>query len=489
MSDKPVVVIIGGGACGMLTATHLVRNHCHLEIIVVNSKNHFGTGVAYETHSDAHLLNVMAGKMSAFSNDPRDFVRWISERELFPGNEDDILECTYLPRNIFGEYLRDVWEKTKSAEFNPASVIELVGRVVDVVLRPNSRFVIHFQDKKKIEADFVVLATGNAAPRKPILPNASFLNSDRYFNNPWSASCSRHLDYDKDILIVGNGLTMVDIVQSLAEEKFTRTIHSLSPNGFGILQHQHHGITYNGLLKELRDDLLLAELVSLLNKHIKKVRSLGLSAEPVIDSLRSRTQSIWLSLSIKEKQKFLARLRHFWGVARHRLPTRVYDFVQQLKLEGRLKIWSGSLLSISENPGELSVEFHERRSKETQSLSVGRVINCTGPETDIEKMNDSLFENLISSGMITPHPLKLGLEADPRSLLVKGKDKNVIDSFYAIGGLLRGVLWESTAIPEIRTQAKIIADHISESLNPPLDIDTLSHFKTQHESKNYEPSL
>jgi uncharacterized NAD(P)/FAD-binding protein YdhS len=67
--------------------------------------------------------------------------------------------------------------------------------------------------------------------------------------------------------------------------------------------------------------------------------------------------------------------------------------------------------------------------------------------------------------MISPHPLKLGLNVDPDSLLVVNKDNFTIDSFYAIGGLLRGVLWESTAIPEIRVQAKAIADRITQIEN------------------------
>jgi uncharacterized NAD(P)/FAD-binding protein YdhS len=489
MTDKPVVLIIGGGAGGILTAAHLIRNYCRIEILVVNSESHFGTGVAYQTHSNAHLLNVMTGKMSAFSDDPDDFVRWISDQDLFPGIQEDVLASTYLPRKIFGDYLKEVWERTKNSRFNSSSVTELLGRVVDVVQGTDSRFVVHFQDKRKIKADFVVLATGNASPRNPIIPNAGFLNSKNYFNNPWSVSCTKNLDHCKDILIVGNGLTMVDVVQSLVDEKFSGTIHSLSPNGFGIQPHQHNGITYNGLLEELKNDLRLSELVSLLNKHIKKVKLLGLSAELVIDSLRSRTQSIWMSLSLEEKQQFLMRLRHLWGVARHRLPIRVYDFVQQLKLDGRLKIWSGWLHDVDDKQGEITVDFRERNSRKTKSLTVSRVINCTGPETDIERMNDPLFKNLISSGMITPHPVKLGLEADPLSLLIKDKDENVVNSFYAIGGLLRGLLWESTAIPEIREQAKIIADHISKSSIIQPEVNALSPPKPHYESEKFRPSL
>jgi uncharacterized NAD(P)/FAD-binding protein YdhS len=291
----------------------------------------------------------------------------------------------------------------------------------------------------------------------------SFYNSANYINNPWGNLNA--VQVDKDILIIGNGLTMVDVVQTLVEKGLKGTIHSISPHGFGILQHQHHGIKYEGLMKDLINDISLSELVSLLNKHIKKVGRLGLSAELVIDSLRPRAQGIWQSLSFDEKRKFMSRLRHLWGVARHRLPIQIYDFMQRLKIEGRLKIWAGSLRNIVEHDENVIAQIHDSKSGQDRSLNVSLIINCTGPEVDIERIDDHLFANLLESGMISPHPLKLGLNVDPDSLLVVNKDNFTIDSFYAIGGLLRGVLWESTAIPEIRVQAKAIADRITQIEN------------------------
>ena len=93
-------------------------------------------------------------------------------------------------------------------------------------------------------------------------------------------------------LIIGNGLTMVDTVLGLFEHGFKGVTHSISPNGFNILPHRHTGFKYSLLTDELPLKFTLKDLVSLVNKHVKAVREYGITAEPVIDSLRPYTQQI-----------------------------------------------------------------------------------------------------------------------------------------------------------------------------------------------------
>ena len=53
-------------------------------------------------------------------------------------------------------------------------------------------------------------------------------------------------------------------------------------------------------------------------------------------------------------------------------------------------------------------------------------------------------------------PLRLGLDALPDGRLV-GRDGQASSLLFTLGPPLRGVLWESTAIPEIRVQAAALA--------------------------------
>ncbi len=461
MNNLRTVIVIGGGASGMLVCTNLLRLcHTPLKVVVINSGANFGTGVAYHATSDNHLLNVVTGKMSVFPDDPDHFVRWLIDDHFFSDIEIETLGKTYLPRRIYGEYLQAVW-KAACANKPEGITVEMIGsRAVQMERMENGEFIVLLSDGQKIKGDYIVLATGNTPPRNPSILNPAFYQSKQYFNNPWVPSSVADLDHDKDVLIIGNGLTMADTVLSLVEQKHKGMIHSISPHGFGILQHRHNGVLYNGMMKELKSTSSLHELVSLFNKHIKKVRRLGLSAEPVIDSLRPMTQSLWLLFTLDEKRKFIARLRHLWGVARHRLPIQTFDTIQRLKIDGKLKVWAGNVNNIIPLNGEAQVDFFDKKSRTNKSIKVGRVINCTGPEVDIQRMDDPLFKNLINSGLISPDPLNLGLQADHRSLQVINNKQMQVDSFYALGGLLRGLLWESTAMGEIRAQALTIAQHI-----------------------------
>jgi uncharacterized NAD(P)/FAD-binding protein YdhS len=66
---RPVVAILGGGASGSLAATALLERS-DADVIVVEPRPRLGRGVAYSTPDPQHRLNVPAGSMSAYPDDP-----------------------------------------------------------------------------------------------------------------------------------------------------------------------------------------------------------------------------------------------------------------------------------------------------------------------------------------------------------------------------------------------------------------------------------
>ncbi len=56
--------------------------------------------------------------------------------------------------------------------------------------------------------------------------------------------------------------------------------------------------------------------------------------------------------------------------------------------------------------------------------------------------------------------LNLGICADTKTLRVKDKNNNTHKNIFVIGTLLRGELWETTAINELRKQSVIIVNNI-----------------------------
>jgi uncharacterized NAD(P)/FAD-binding protein YdhS len=168
---------------------------------------------------------------------------------------------------------------------------------------------------------------------------------------------------------------MVDTVIGLTEYGFKGTIYAVSPNGFNILPHRHNGIHYKGLDEELIDGLTLYQIVTIINRHIKSVREFGISAEPIVDALRPKVQKIWKKLSTQEKQLFMSRLRHLWGVARHRIPLHIHDKIQTMRVEGKLLVKSGKILTIQENSGVFQVGYWDKKMNEKIELQVSSIIN------------------------------------------------------------------------------------------------------------------
>ncbi len=445
-----------------MSAVQLIRKmSTPLEIVLINEKESLNRGAAYNPYSSKHLLNVIAGKMGAFPDQPGHFLQWVMERPSFSAKDQTLIFNSFLPRLLYGEYITEIWKDALvQAKEKNIKVTVIDGMVNDLDIREGGIF-LTLGDGQGLMVNDAVIATGNQVPGNPRIANPDFYKSEQYFQNPWKIESVKEVPDTWPVLIIGNGLTMVDTVFGLLEQGFKGEIYSISPNGFNILPHRHNGLKYTKLNEELREDAGLHALLKLINKHIKTVREYGVSAEPIIDALRPHTQAIWQSLSGKEKELFMSRLRHLWGVARHRIPLHSHDRIQQLRIDGRLHIKSGRLLNLVEGPGYVEVEYFDKRSHAVQTFRVSRVINCTGPESDLMKLESGFLKSCLLKGILTQDDLKLGICANPESFRVLDAAGQEHPHLYTLGSSLKGVLWESTAVSELRGQAEKLAERLS----------------------------
>jgi uncharacterized NAD(P)/FAD-binding protein YdhS len=90
---------------------------------------------------------------------------------------------------------------------------------------------------------------------------------------------------------------------------------------------------------------------------------------------------------------------------------------------------------------------------------VAAVVNCTGPDGDVAGGGSPLLAALCAAGTVRPHPLGLGLDTAPDGALLDARGRPSA-TLFALGPLRRGELWESTAVPEIRAQARTLAQHL-----------------------------
>ena len=261
---------------------------------------------------------------------------------------------------------------------------------------------------------------------------------------------------------------MVDCVLSLKKAGVTGKLYVVSPRGYTPASHNKAEI-YPDFYSELKGKILL-EIFQIVRKHLKIAESKNNSWIGVVDSLRPHVQELWITLSKKDKQQFISHIRHIWGVARHRLPITTHKELMDLKTKGQLEIIGGRIIHFDSaqcdnklTNGIVNVSIQLRGSSKKRDLSVSRVINCTGPQSNYKELKEEFIQNLLAKRIIISNELKMGIETDINGQVHQEDGKTSTD-IYAIGSLLRGVLWETTAVPEISKQAEQIAKQIVDSI-------------------------
>lgn len=437
------VAVVGAGAAGTLTAVQLcetaTRRRTPLDLVLLDPSPEAGRGTAYATRDPRHRLNVPAGGMSCYPDDPGHFTRWLCRH-----GEPAVTAADFATRYRYGAYLADTLAQAIVRAQGTVSVRRLRTRADSCTDTPDGRVDLHLADGGHLTADGAVLATGPAAPSADWAPPA-LRASDRFVAAPWSTGALDGPRSDTaDILLVGTGLTAVDLALTL--DRPGRTVHALSRRG---LLPQPHALTPAGPMSppEGLDDTSLGRLRRAVYRHISRsVRTHG-DWRPALDSLRPHTTRLWHSLTPEDRAEFVAREGALWNTHRHRMAPATAESVSRARTARRLGIHSGTVTDAAEHDGLLVVTLSNGRT-----LHVGWVIDCTGPG---RRYDDPLWRSLLASGAAAPGPLGMGVATrDGRLLDAEGRAGRPL---FTLGAPRRGELWETTAIPEIRVQAAALA--------------------------------
>jgi uncharacterized NAD(P)/FAD-binding protein YdhS len=443
------ITIIGGGASGTLLAINLLgyTGDERLEVNLIEKRDTVGHGVAYSTNEDTHLLNVPAAKMGAYADDIEHFHRWLD------ANGYDHGPTAFVPRRIFGEYLRECLEEAVRSKGQTVSLNIFDDEAVDIDLN-DSKAEVKLASGDTLYSEKVAIAFGNFLPPHPTVPDLSFTSSPKYFQDPWSPGVFDRIDPDESVLIVGTGLSMVDVTLQLARRGHRGLINAISTRGLLPAVHKL-GFTYPPFHDEIKGLSRVTDISRIVRKHIKKANSDGSDWRAVIDSLRPVTQQIWLDLPLAEKKYFMQHLSRYWNVARHRMAPEAAEAIEELRGTGQLQVLKGRLKEIRWEEG---IGFDVRYSTVglEQYVHADAIVNCIGSESSFERIDSPLVQNLLKAGRIRCDDLNFGLDATPDGRL-KGADGEPSDMLYTLGTALKGILWESTAIPEIRAQARDLA--------------------------------
>ncbi len=435
------ITIIGGGASGTLLAIQLIRlaQQQPLTIHLVESRPQPGRGVAYSAASLSHRLNVPAGKMSALPEQPAHFWQWLQQ-------QGHLLDAdAFVPRRWYGDYLAALLEETLA---NKAAAVSLQLHSEEAVdlSQAAGGLSVQLASGKRLASDQVVLAFGNFLPPQPRTEGQAYLSHPGYLHNPWDPQLVNKVPAEAHVLIIGMGLTAVDTILSLHEAGQRGLIQAISTHGWAPAVHEL-GHSYPSFSAELAGGSSVRQLLRVVRRHLALAEESGSNWRAVVDALRPETQALWQGLPLAEQRRFMRHLRRIWDVSRHRMPAECAAVLAELEAAGRLQRLTGRIHSIDPQAEGLRVSY--RHKGEEHTLAVDVLINCTGSQSDFSQVDQPLVRNLLAKGAIRPDGLRLGLQAEADGRLGPG--------LYTLGTALKGILWESTAIPEIRTQAAQLA--------------------------------
>lgn len=400
MTTKPQhIAIVGFGLSGLLVFLNLVTNYKKssakkLFIRIFEKSPLAPKGIAYSTNNINHLLNVPACKMGINPQEQDGFYKWLISKGY------DYQKNDFVPRKIFGIYLENVLESALKIADEKGIFYEILNRKIFEIELKNKRYVIDGGTYHHC-----ILATG-----------VRFKNWQQNF---WNIDLKKYLG-EKEIHIVGCGLTAFDAAISLRDLNYSGKIFMYSRSGKMPRVHKEKELkVLNPIEKTLKAPLSLEDTdlpLSLIFKKFVKACKNSTNWQTSFDAIRPMTQAFWKKLSLQKKRRFMRHCLRLWNIHRHRCPESQFAIIQNL-------LDSGRLFLLCKKPNNL------------------KTINCAGFDYNSKSQ---LINSLIENGIAEYDDLRAGIIA---------KKPN----FYIMGALNFGTIFEINSVPDIASQALEVA--------------------------------
>lgn len=423
-SRRPVrVLIVGGGAAGVVAAAALLRQggRVPVDVRIVERRDVVGPGLAYRTTEPLHLLNNYAGRMSALPGEPDDLLSWCAQEGV------DATADTFLPRHVYGRYLAGLLDRVAVPAGSRLS--RLRGEVVDLD-DTGSDYRATIASGWRMHADVVVLALGNPPPRRP--PGLCLDVIDTVVDDPWAPGLVDAVPDDGRVLLVGTGLTMVDLAVQICAARPLARLTAVSRHR--LLPRPHLPVDGGPVPPYDADDSSLAAVMA----AVRRAADRGQDWRSEVEAVKGVANDLWRRLSLDERGRFVSHVARYWEVARHRMAPATAAAVDDLLASRRLVVAA---------------------PEDVDTTTFDLAVNCTGWGSVCAPGWNPLVDRLAVKGMLWPGPHSLGVDVDLAGALLDAHGLRA-RGLYALGAARRGAEWEVAAVPDLRRQACAMAQDI-----------------------------
>ncbi len=455
MTQRPTTVaIVGGGFTGAVFGLKLHLAKPAWRVVIIEPKRMLGRGIAYGACGPQHMLNVPVSRMEvglqpAFATWLRQHRARIAEPLVESGLD---IHTAFVPRDLFGAYI----EERIGEALNTRSVTGLTtlrGEAVRMLAHTKG---VLLNDGREVPADMVVLAMGNLAPRPPGIPDPWLYDTGFFIPDPWAGDAFADVQPDEPLLLIGAGLTMVDVALKLAGSGHRGPMLAVSRRGLLPQRHEAGGTWPEFLAQHTAASPLM--LTRVMRQEVARATAHGIPWQRVFDAARPAVPGIWHNWTAASRRQFLRHLRVRWDIHRHRMAPRVDDALRLLLKRGTLEVAGGRVAGYAPAEGMVDVTLRLRGGA-SRIFRAGRVINCTGPSAGFDRIAIPLIADLRERGLAVADALDVGFQT---------RDCAVIDRFgrasewlFALGPLTRPNWWEITAVPEINLQIERLVTQLS----------------------------
>lgn len=457
------ILIVGGGLSGALLATQLMRLPGKRQVLVIEPRAELGRGEAYSAVELGHTLNGNAARMSVDPDNADDLTQWLTAfiaNGGWPESDQQSVPVAELfpPRGIFGLYVQQRLAEAQAVGAGYGSSVEHVrGEVIDLQVDEHTTL-LTLNDGSRLRGAFAVLATGLFPAARTPQTESSGLNAAAV--DPWDVAAMTQLDPQSTVLIIGSGLTMVDAVVSLEQAGHRGPIEVFSRHG--LLPHvRRQPPAWVDFLAEDPEIRSPRQLMHELRRHCRAAMAEGIDWQAPLDTVRAHIGRLWSQATDVQRRQFVRHVRPWWESHHHRSPPLSAELVARLHLEGRLRIQAASFKGLVPSvEGQVSIRIRRRGESEVTVASGDALINSSGIEYDWRRVARPLPQQLLARGLIKPGPLALGIAADASGAVIDAEGQ-IARRLFAMGPPLRGMWWESTAVTDVASQAKALAQRLA----------------------------
>lgn len=448
------VAIIGGGFSGASLARCLAleAEDDAAPVVVFEPRGDAGAGLAYDTADPALRLNVAAHRMHALADRPEAFAGYLENSGRLAADPDAIFrDMVFARRMDFGAFMQ--------AELAPflddGRIVHLRERVAEV-RRMADGWLVRGENGSCCLAASLVIAAGHPPAA---IPAGLEIDPAGHCRPASAPDAAEGVERDAPVLIVGCGLTALDIMASLDRRGHRGHITLLSRSSMMPRRHDCSGACAFGDF--VSDPPRSArELLRRVRMTLAEAAAASVPWQAVFDTLRRQGQAIWQALPAPEQARALRHLRRRYEVHRFRMPPQNAALVDRLGQEGRLDNLAGRIFGSKTTADGVQVDMRIGSDPAVVSRHFARVLVATGPDQRNLFGAWPWLDALRDAGHVTADLHGLGIACDDHCHALRA-DGAVEDDLFVIGPLTRGTFGEITGVPEIALQTAALAARIA----------------------------